>query len=62
MRPAADLPLDNTEILTYDLLENKQDLNDHPQDPNYSYCTPEGTGGEVKLPADPSNVPAQTRK
>ncbi|XP_056222360.1 circularly permutated Ras protein 1-like isoform X3 [Seriola aureovittata] len=67
MRPAASSqssphskPLDNSQTFTYDLPNNEPDLNAHRWDPNYSYSTPEGTGGEVKLPAITSNVPGQT--
>lgn len=73
MRPAANtqtppysqpLPSHNTnnQVFTYDLPKDEPDLNAHPWDPNstdYSYSIPEGTGGEVNLPADTS-VPGQT--
>ncbi|GLD57522.1 circularly permutated Ras protein 1-like protein [Lates japonicus] len=67
MRPAASSqsdpysqPLNSSQTLTYDLPKSEPDLNAHPWDPNYSYSTPEGTGGEVKLPADSNNVLGQT--
>ncbi|XP_071319758.1 circularly permutated Ras protein 1-like isoform X2 [Trachinotus anak] len=67
MRPAASSqssaysqPLDSSQTFTYDLPNNEPDLNAHPWDANYSYSTPEGTGGEVNLPANTSNVPSQT--
>lgn len=44
---------------SYDYPKHQPDLNAHPWDPNYSYSIPEGTGGEVKLPADTSSVSAQ---
>ncbi|XP_032357698.1 circularly permutated Ras protein 1 isoform X1 [Etheostoma spectabile] len=50
----------NSQTCTYDLPKDECDLNAHPWDPNYSYTTPEGTGCEVKLPADTSSVSAQT--
>ncbi|XP_068439940.1 circularly permutated Ras protein 1-like [Clinocottus analis] len=45
----------NSQTFTYDL-PNEPDLNVRPLDPNYSYSTPEGTGGEVKLPVDTSKM------
>ncbi|XP_028263888.1 circularly permutated Ras protein 1-like isoform X2 [Parambassis ranga] len=53
------LPDTNSENFTYDLPKDEPDLNQHPWDPNYSYSTPEGTGGEVKLPTVTGAVPAQ---
>lgn len=50
----------NSQSFTYDVPDNEPDLNAHPWDPNYSYTAPEGTGGEVKLPADTNSVSAQT--
>ncbi|XP_073346288.1 circularly permutated Ras protein 1-like [Pagrus major] len=55
MRPAA-----NGQTFTYDLPKDEPDLNTQPGDPNYSYTAPEGTGVQVKLPADNSGVTAQT--
>lgn len=59
MRPAASShsppysqPLDSSQIFTYDLPVPEPDLNAQSRDPNYSYSTPEGTGVEVKLPAN----------
>lgn len=67
MKPAANSqsppysqPFNNSQTFTYDLPNNEPDLNAHPWDPNYSYSTPEGSGGEVKLLADTRNVPGQT--
>lgn len=71
MKPAANrqsppysqpLPSSNTnnQIFTYDLPKDQPDLNAQPWDPNYSYSIPEGTGGEVNLPAVTSSVPGQT--
>ncbi|XP_076616381.1 circularly permutated Ras protein 1-like isoform X1 [Chaetodon auriga] len=65
MRPAANSqplpsPNTNTQTFTYDLPKDEPDLNLQPWDPDYSYTTPEGTGVQVKLPADASRVPAQT--
>ncbi|XP_018520033.1 LOW QUALITY PROTEIN: circularly permutated Ras protein 1-like [Lates calcarifer] len=67
MRPAASSqsdpysqPLNSSQTFTYDLPKSEPDLNAHPWDPNYSYSTPEGTGGEVTLPADSTNVLGQT--
>ncbi|KAK5850673.1 hypothetical protein PBY51_001531 [Eleginops maclovinus] len=45
----------NSQEFTYDLPKNEPDLNASLWDPNYSYITPEGTGGEVKLPSDTNN-------
>ncbi|XP_070783309.1 circularly permutated Ras protein 1-like isoform X1 [Enoplosus armatus] len=64
MRPAANsqpLPSPNTnsQTFTYDLPKSEPDLNAQPWDPNYSYTTPEGTGVQVKLPAE-SSVSAMT--
>ncbi|XP_039991541.1 circularly permutated Ras protein 1-like [Xiphias gladius] len=66
MRPAANShsfsysqPLD-CQTFTYDLPKNEPDLDAHSWDPHYSYSTPEGNGGLVKLPTDASNVPGQT--
>ncbi|XP_044035573.1 circularly permutated Ras protein 1-like isoform X2 [Siniperca chuatsi] len=68
MRPAANsqspcqpLPSPNTnsQTFTYDLPKSEPDLNAQPWDPNYSYTTPEGTGVQLKLPADTSSVSAQ---
>ncbi|XP_029978556.1 circularly permutated Ras protein 1-like [Sphaeramia orbicularis] len=51
----------NNHMFTYDLPQNEPDLTAQPWDPNYSYNIPEGSGGEVKLPADTDNgAPAQT--
>ncbi|XP_030611275.1 circularly permutated Ras protein 1-like [Archocentrus centrarchus] len=41
---------------TYDLPKKEPDFNAQPWDPNYAYNVPEGTGGEVSLPADPGIV------
>ncbi|XP_041819406.1 circularly permutated Ras protein 1-like isoform X1 [Chelmon rostratus] len=65
MRPAASSqPLSslsaNTQTFTYDLPEDEPDLNMQLWHPDYSYTTPEGTGVQVKLPADTSSVSAQT--
>ncbi|KAG7226352.1 hypothetical protein INR49_013763, partial [Caranx melampygus] len=67
MRPAASSqsppysqPVDSSQTFTYDLPIPEPDLNAHPRDPNYSYSTPEGTGAEVKLPANTSHMPAPT--
>ncbi|XP_019938339.2 circularly permutated Ras protein 1-like isoform X1 [Paralichthys olivaceus] len=58
--PPGSQPLNSTQILAYDLPNTEPHLNTQPWDPNYSYSTPEGTGGEVKLPADTSNVAGPT--
>ncbi|XP_034716753.1 circularly permutated Ras protein 1-like isoform X2 [Etheostoma cragini] len=50
----------NSQTCTYDLPKDECDLNAHPWDPNYSYNITEGTGCEVKLPADTSSVSAWT--
>lgn len=51
----------NNHMFTYDLPQNEPDLTAQPWDPNYSYNFPEGSGGEVKLPAETDNgVPVQT--
>ncbi|XP_042363995.1 circularly permutated Ras protein 1-like isoform X2 [Plectropomus leopardus] len=50
----------NSQKFTYDIPKDEPDLNACPWDPNYSYTAPEGTGGEVKLPADTSNASSQT--
>uniref|UniRef100_UPI0037E8F33F circularly permutated Ras protein 1-like isoform X2 n=1 Tax=Semicossyphus pulcher TaxID=241346 RepID=UPI0037E8F33F len=71
MRPAANSPSPpssqtppstnpGSHKFTYDLPRSEPDLNAQPWDPNYSYTTPEGTGVQVKLPADTSSVSAQT--
>ncbi|XP_070707900.1 circularly permutated Ras protein 1-like isoform X2 [Pempheris klunzingeri] len=65
MRPAANSQPPsssntNSQTFTYDLPKSEPDLNEPPWDPNYSYTTPEGTGGQVKLPADANTVSAQT--
>ncbi|XP_008301089.1 circularly permutated Ras protein 1-like isoform X2 [Stegastes partitus] len=48
----------NSQTFTYDLPKDELDLNAKLHDPNYSYNTPEGTQGEVKLPADIGPLPA----
>ncbi|XP_003438642.2 circularly permutated Ras protein 1 isoform X2 [Oreochromis niloticus] len=45
--------------LAYDVPKTEPDLNAQPRDPNYSYSVPEGTGGEVNLPADSGIVSSQ---
>ncbi|XP_059180809.1 circularly permutated Ras protein 1-like isoform X2 [Centropristis striata] len=50
----------DSHMFTYDLPKNEPDLEARPWDPSYSYTAPEGTGGEVKLPADSSSVSSQT--
>ena len=49
-RPLAS-PTTSHQIFTYDEPKTEPDFNKQPLDP-YSYNTPEGSGGEVKLPAD----------
>lgn len=56
------LPDTNSENFTYDLPKDEPDLSQHPWDPNYSYSTPEGTGGEVNLPTVTGAVPAQGKR
>ncbi|XP_040922969.1 circularly permutated Ras protein 1 isoform X2 [Toxotes jaculatrix] len=58
--PPHSQPFDHGETFIYDQPKSESDLNAHPWDPDYSYCTPEGTGVEAKLPADAFNVPGQT--
>ncbi|XP_063337927.1 circularly permutated Ras protein 1-like [Pelmatolapia mariae] len=45
--------------LDYDVPKTEPDLNAQPWDPNYSNSVPEGTGGEVNLPADSGIVSSQ---
>ena len=45
----------NSQAFTYDLPKDEPDSNSSLWDPNYSYTTPEGTGGEVKPPTDTNN-------
>lgn len=67
MRPAENSqplpsPDTNNQIFTYDLPKREPDLNQEPQDPDYSYSIPETTGVLVQLPADTHSVTAQTGK
>ena len=58
--PPDSQPLNSNQTFVYDLPDKEPDLNTQPWDPDYSYTTPEGTGGEVKLPADTSTVMGPT--
>ncbi|XP_034426464.1 circularly permutated Ras protein 1-like isoform X3 [Hippoglossus hippoglossus] len=58
--PPDSQPLNSTQSFVYDLPNKEPDLNTQPWDPDYSYSTPEGTGGEVKLPDDTSTVKGPT--
>ncbi|XP_041830567.1 circularly permutated Ras protein 1-like isoform X2 [Melanotaenia boesemani] len=69
MRPAGNSPSTpykqpcassnaNHLIFTYDEPKKEPDFNTEPWDPDYSYSVPEGSGGEVKLPAETGIVPA----
>nr|XP_046232994.1 circularly permutated Ras protein 1-like [Scatophagus argus] len=65
MRPTANRqplpsPNANSQTFTYDLPKSEPNLDTQSWDPNYSYTTPEGTGGQLKLPADASTLPTQT--
>ncbi|XP_035796852.2 circularly permutated Ras protein 1-like isoform X2 [Amphiprion ocellaris] len=46
-----------SQMFTYDLPKDEVDLNAKAYDPNYSYNTPEGNGGQVNLPADIGTLP-----
>lgn len=48
--------------LAYDVPKSEPDLNAQPQDPNYSNSVPEGTAGEVNLPADSGIVSSQGKR
>lgn len=52
---------DDSQTFTYDLPETESDINMQPWDPDYSYTHPEGTGLQVKLPADIGSMSAQTK-
>lgn len=62
MKPAVTSPSPNanSHTFTYDIPQSESDLNEQPWDPEYSYNTPEGTGGKVKLPADITFASVQT--
>lgn len=65
MRPSANSqplpsPNNNSQTFTYDLPKSEPDSNEQPWDPNYSYKTPEGTGVQMKLPAETRSMTAQT--
>ncbi|KAF3853438.1 hypothetical protein F7725_014126, partial [Dissostichus mawsoni] len=59
VKKAVNQPFDssstNSQAFTYDLPKDEPDSNASLWDPNYSYITPEGTGGEVKPPTDTNN-------
>lgn len=64
MKPAAKSkplhsPNTNSQTFTYSLPKSEPDLDADPWDQNYSYATPEGTGVQMKLPADTNSVSAQ---
>ncbi|KAI3365620.1 hypothetical protein L3Q82_010706, partial [Scortum barcoo] len=48
----------NSQTFTYDLPKSEPDLTVDPRDLDYSYSTPEGTGTQVKLPADATSQSA----
>ncbi|XP_026170910.1 circularly permutated Ras protein 1-like isoform X2 [Mastacembelus armatus] len=54
-------PLNDSEALPYDVPRSHPDSDAHPWDPDYCYTTPEGSGGDMKLPdADTNNLPGHT--
>lgn len=63
-----DLPLKYTiqhtinRQFTYDFPRKELGFDAQPWDPNYTYNIPEGTGGEVSLPADPAVVPSPGKR
>lgn len=62
--PSVNKPLTSPkgQIFTYDLPKEELDFSAEPWDPDYSYNTPEGSGDEVKLPADSGTVPTTGKR